>query len=218
VFHHNLLPIEELVDETVDGTRYYLTPVGRVPSVTTVIGAHKGDSWLKEWKDKVGVDQANAITRKAKVRGRAFHEICEKYVMNDPDWSDEAMPSNLYAFQGIQKILDSRVGTVYGVEYPLWSGTLMTAGRTDLVADFDGVPSVIDFKTSLRNKDEEAISGYLIQKTCYSMMLEERQGFRAEQVVTLMAVDHESPLVWVRDRQDYVAELVNIFVTNRSIF
>lgn len=212
-FSHDMLPVTEISDETVDGVRFYTTPSGAVyPSVTTVIGAHKGDAWLKAWKKRAGEEKVREVGGKARVRGRAFHHICEQYLLNDDDWAEGAMPSNLYAFRSIQKVLDERIGVVRGIEYPLWSDRLRTAGRTDLIAEFDGVPSILDFKTSLRPKTEDQVHGYFVQKTCYGEMVEERVGLEVPQIVTIMAVDHEPCQVWVKKRADYVSDVEDIFL------
>jgi hypothetical protein len=216
-FTHDPLPVHELEDETGPEGRYYLTPGGRFPSVTTVIGRYMGQEALDAWRERVGQDVARKTGIQARTRGRAFHQICEDYVLNKSDWSTGAMPANLYYFSSIRPLLDANLGMVYGVEFPLWSSTLQTAGRTDLVAEWEGVASIIDFKTSLRPKTTDKIRHYLVQKACYSMMLEERTGVRAEQIVTLMAVDHEKPQVWVADREDLRPEVEKVFVANRTL-
>ena len=44
------------------GTRYYVTPDGtKYPSVTTVISKRKKEQ-LREWRERVGEDEANKIS------------------------------------------------------------------------------------------------------------------------------------------------------------
>ena len=211
-FKHELLSFDDIKADMVDGVRFYDTPGGRFPSVTTVIGAYKGDHHLKAWRDRVGEEEARKVGGRARVRGTAVHEIAESYLRNRNDWAEGVMPVNLDSFLSIKNILDTRVGTVYGVEVPLWSDRLCTAGRTDLLAEWDGVPSVIDFKTSLRVKKEAEIWGYFVQKACYGTMVQERVGFIVPQIVTVMMVDHEPPQIWVKQRRSYQEDVMRVFV------
>ena len=64
----------ELKSETINGCRFYTTPSGqKYPSITTVIGQQPGKTHgLQQWKDRVGEEQANIISRKAARRGTAW--------------------------------------------------------------------------------------------------------------------------------------------------
>lgn len=212
MFEHHPLPLDPIRAYMVGPTRFYETPGGHFPSVTTVIGAYKGTAGLDEWRARVGEEEARKVGGRARVRGTAVHEVAERYLLNEPDWASDAMPSNLDSFLTIKPILDRHVGKVFAVEAPLWSDRLRTAGRTDLLAEWDGVPSIIDFKTSLRVKKEGDIWGYFIQKSCYGAMVEERLGQDFPRIVTVMMVDHEPPQVFVKERSVYHPEVVKIFV------
>ena len=50
-----------------------------------------------------------------------------------------------------------------GVELPLYSSTIGVAGRCDLIAEWDGVLSVIDFKSSTSPKKREWVTPYFLQ-------------------------------------------------------
>lgn len=217
MFKHDLIVRPDaLTDELTPSGRFYTIPDGRrFPSVTTVLSWHKGKDWRTKWEKRVGKAEADRIVGEAQVRGTSFHELAEKYVLNDKDWRSGSMPVNSFTFDPIRRLLDKHLGTVYAVEYPVWSDVLMTAGRFDLFADWDGVPSIIDFKTSRRIKKEEHVLSYLVQKTAYALMLYERTGIKVKQIVTLMAVDHESPQVFVRPRRDYDHLVQKIFIEDR---
>ena len=49
----------------------------------------------------------------------------------------------------------NRIGKIFAQESPLYSKHLGVAGRVDCVGEFDGVPSIIDFKTSKKIKKKE---------------------------------------------------------------
>lgn len=212
-FLHDFLPKTEFSDVVIDGKRYYDTPGGKFKSVTTIIGEKSDKSWLKSWRDRVGEDEAGQILVQAGTRGTAVHSLAEKYVMNDPDWKKGAMPVNVWTFNKIKPILDRHVDLIYGIEYPLWSTLLQTAGRTDLPCRFDGINTIGDFKTSRGKKEREDIPGYFIQATAYSLMMEERTGVKFPQVAIMVAENDgiEAKLFVDRSRNWY-SEVARIFV------
>ena len=152
-FKHELVEKLDITSEDTPDGRYYLTPSGfRFPSVTTVLGRKLDKTGLEQWKKRIGDKEAERIGNSAARRGSAVHSLAEKYVLNEVDYANGAMPIHLDSFLPLKRVLDERVGKIYGVEIPLYSKTLNTAGRTDLVAEFDGVLSVIDIKTSRKHK------------------------------------------------------------------
>lgn len=212
VFKHNFVPEVELTTENIDGKRYYVLPTGeKFRSVTTVLGDKLDKTALLEWKKKVGEEQAQKISTQAARRGTAVHTLCEKYVLNESEYLKDALPSNIDSFNGIRSLLDKHVDNILGVELPLHSIALKTAGRCDLIAEFDGVPSIIDFKTSRKTKKEEWIESYFLQTTVYSMMFEWMYKIKIPQIAILIAVDHDDPQLFVKDRSQYVNRVLEIF-------
>ncbi len=131
----------------------------------------------------------------------------ESYISNQEGFLDEdVMPDMRHAFRQFVPILD-RVDNVHYMETMLYSEILGLAGQVDCIAEFDGVPSIIDFKTSLKPKREDWILNYFEQCTCYSLMYEEMTGVQCKQIVVMIAVDHNEPQVFVRNRKDYMPEL-----------
>lgn len=203
----------ELVVETEsNGVRHYITPEGvKLPSVTTVLGHFKKES-LQKWEDRVGQKEAEYIKRRAGVRGNKFHKLMELYLMNDLYFSgfpDGLMPDMKQAFYDMQPVLD-RIGNIWNIEAPLYSHSLGLAGRTDLVAVYDGAMSIIDFKTSLKPKREEWITNYFEQGTAYALMYEERTNIPIKQVVVIISVDGDNhPQLFVKNKEDYIPSLAN---------
>jgi len=207
--HHSFL---ELQSETTPAGRYYITPNGqRLPSVTTVLGRKLDKSGLLEWRARVGEEEANRISTQAAVRGTAIHSIAEKYLLNEETYPPKTMPANMSTFAGIQKLLDKHVDRIYAIEAPLYSLNLNAAGRTDCVATWDGVPSIIDFKTSRKLKKEEWIQSYFLQATAYSIMFEELTGVHIPQFVILVAVDYEDPQIFAKQTKIFTDEVIRIF-------
>jgi genome maintenance exonuclease 1 len=193
--------------EEYNGKRFYISPKGtKLPSVTTFLSHFKGDS-IEKWRKKVGEEEANKISARASRRGTKFHSLMESYISNQEGFlDDKVMPDMKHAFNQFLPILD-RVDNVHYLETMLYSEILGLAGQVDCIAEYDGIPSIIDFKTSLKPKKEEWILNYFEQCTCYSLMYEEMTGIKAKQIVVMIAVDHHEPQVFVRNRKDYIPEL-----------
>ena len=211
MFCHELVSLSPLERTEIDGRRYYTTPGGVFPSVTTVLGEKMDKTAIEEWKQRVGKEEAERVSRQATVRGSAVHKLCEDYLMNQPIDPRRVMPFNMMTFKTIKPVLDQNVDVVYGIEAPLYSKRLNTAGTTDLLARFNSINSVIDFKTSKKQKKEEWIEGYFIQAACYSMMAEELTGLEFPQIVIIISNDEYEVQTFVKKRDDYRDRVLEIF-------
>ena len=63
------------------GTRLYDVNGSRLPSVTTILGATKDQQFLKDWKAKVGEQEAERIKNLSSKRGTSMHKFLEHYVL-----------------------------------------------------------------------------------------------------------------------------------------
>ena len=214
IFKHRFVPFAELTTETINGQRHYVLPDGitKLKSVTSVLSEKMDKTALIEWKNRVGHDVAQQIITKAARRGTSIHSIAERYVLNEEHIKPTDMPVNIDSFKPIQKILDQYVDNIMGVELPLYSKSLRCAGRTDLVAEYDGTLSVIDFKTSTKLKRAEWIESYFLQSTVYSMMFEWTYRIAVPQIVIIITVDNETtPQVFKLERSQFVNRVLEIF-------
>ena len=199
--------LPDLVSQThEDGKRYYVTPEGaKLPSVTTVVGAQKKES-IMAWRRRVGEETANKISRQATQRGTNVHTLCERYLNNDP--LGQIMPDALEMFVSLKPLLN-RIDNIHYQEQALWSHQLGMAGRVDCIAEFDGVLSVIDFKTSKKVKTVEEVEDYWWQTTAYALMYEELVGEPIHNLVVLMAVQDQPPIPMQQKTEDHIHGLVN---------
>lgn len=212
IFEHEFYTPYKLERVVIDGKRHYLTPDGnKYKSVTTILDQKTDKTALLEWRKKVGEDEANRISTQAANRGTAIHSICEHYLLNNDSFPKGSMPANVDTFRQLRPILDERIGKIYGLEYYLYSHTLKTAGATDCIGEFDGINSIIDFKTSRKPKKEEWIENYFLQATCYAMMAEERLPLVIPQIAILIAVDHEEPQVFVKSKSEFENKVRELF-------
>ena len=112
--------------ENVNGRRLYATPDGnRLPSVTTILDATKSEESkraLQNWRNRVGHEQAQAITTEAANRGTRMHTYLEQYVKegaikdrgtNPFSWASHAMAHTVIE-HGLK-----HVSEFWGIEVPL---------------------------------------------------------------------------------------------------
>lgn len=201
------LGYSDLVADTQPTGRTYSTPDGtKYPSITTVLSILGEDS-IRAWRKRVGEEEANKISTKASGRGTAVHEIIESYLNNET--TEKFMPHIKQSLNNVRSILDERLGKIFGLEVPLYSAHLGLAGRVDCVAEFDGVPSIIDFKTSKRVKKKEWISSYFAQMAGYAVMWEERTGRPITNTVVIMDVDDNEAQVFKEHRDNHINLLID---------
>jgi genome maintenance exonuclease 1 len=200
--------MKSLAVEEINGSRYYISPNGiKLPSMTTVLG-HFKKAQIIEWRNRVGSKAADAISNRASVRGTKFHSLLESYLKNEQNIFEDVMPDMRQAFTDVQSTID-KIDNIHYIEAPLYSEVLGVAGRTDVIGEYEQVPSIIDFKTSLREKREQWISNYFEQGTGYSLMYEELTGFQINQIVIIISVDGlDHPQVFIKDRTDYIDSLM----------
>ena len=201
------LPDLESVTQS-DGKRYYVTPSGkRLPSVTTVVGAKKKQA-IMEWRKRVGEAEANRISKLATGRGNRVHSLAEKYINNEKiEWQKE-MPDAVEMFRTLVKPIQN-INNIHYQEQAFWSEKLGLAGRVDLIAEWNGVLSVIDFKTSKKIKTADDIPEYFAQCTAYACMYEELIGVPIDQIVVVMAVENEQPIVFIEKTEDHLNNLLD---------
>ena len=197
----------EMNTVTIDGKRYYVTPEGnKYPSITTVIGSNaKKQVGLAKWRAKIGKSKAQAKSTNSATRGTRYHKLVEDYINNQLDKTKyHDMPLPWFMFNKSQKVLD-RINNIYLQEAALYSDVLKPAGRVDCIAEFDGVLSIIDFKTSAEKKPEKYLMDYYVQECGYACMLQELYGITVQQLVTIVATEEGEPQVSVvKPKKEYL--------------
>jgi len=217
--HTNVPPIQEMSDRITNSQRWYTTPSGvKYPSVTTVLGA-KEKPFLAEWRNSLGPKKADAETKRCADRGTAVHKMAEDYLNNVEKPAKGHDNLNVKLFNQL-KLRINKINNIRAQEVPLYSDILKIAGRVDVVGEYDGVLSIIDFKTSNNNKTEEMVEDYFIQCTAYAIMYEELYGEFIEDIVVLIAVEKGMmPLLYKKKIDDYVkplCERINMFYSNQK--
>ena len=160
------------------GPRTYQVNEKKVPSVTTILYATQSEDKkqsLDAWRQRVGYEQAQRITTQAASRGTEMHYVLENYLngIGYLNLSTDGATARIMA----HKIIDNLdpLKLIYGSEVSLayedkW------AGSTDLVGQFKGKETIIDFKQSNKLKKEEWIEDYFYQIAAYSLAHKKNYG------------------------------------------
>jgi len=212
-FNHVPLDYSEVSDrlltENIDGKRYYVTPEGnKYVSITSLL-SNLSKASILEWRKRVGEAEANKISTRASRRGTSLHSICEAYLRNESDILKGKMPHVVEMFESIRSLVE-RIDNIHMIEGALWSDHFGVAGRTDVIAEFDGRLSVIDYKTSSRIKTRSHCESYFMQGSFYAIAFEERTGIPVDQIVIIMAVENEEPILFIEKRDDWADSLTEV--------
>ena len=212
MFNHVSVDIPEVSTKTVNRKRFYVTPTGLFPSITTVLGVRKEkQKGLQEWRNRVGNDVANHIMRTAASRGTAVHHMCEDYLNNDFDEEKHKKKFLAYClFKQLAKETLDNVDNIHAQECGLYSDKYKVAGRVDCVAEYKGKLSIIDFKTSTKERNDEWNENYYIQASAYAEMFEERTGKSIEQIVILVVTEDGVVQEFVRSKHTYLPMLDDV--------
>ena len=212
-FTHKAVKLPNLVTTTLNKKRFYCTPKGAMlPSITTVLSIRKKEG-LIEWRKRVGDDVANYISRNAIRRGIKIHEMCEDYLnnMND-DALFETYEKEHFLFWCLFKQLRDQalcdIDNIYAQEVGLYSDKYKVAGRVDCIAEYNGVLSAIDFKTSTKERTDDWNENYYIQGAAYAEMFEERTEIKVNQIVILVVTEDGTVQKFVKNKYPFLELLV----------
>ena len=209
MFNHVPVKIPEVSTKTINKKRFYDTPTGLYPSITTVLGSRKEkQKGLQEWRNRVGNDVANHIMRSAAGRGTAVHHMCEDFLNNKDVIKEEQKFLPWCLFSQLKPTLEKSINNIFAQECGLWSEKYRLAGRVDCIAEWNGVPSIIDFKTSRSERKDEYNFEYYMQASAYAEMFEERTGIEINQIVILVVTEDGLVQEFVREKHDYIEPLI----------
>lgn len=179
--------------EMISGVRHYTDGDTPVPSVTTILSETGDKTALFEWRKRVGDAEANRISRESAGLGTKVHNALEKYALGE-EW--DTFGNNLVSTMAksmTSEMIDkglSNVSEIWGIEVGLIARGLY-AGTADCVGMYNGVPSIIDFKTAKKLKKREWIDDYFMQGAAYTLAHNEMFDSGIDQVAILM-VDRDN--------------------------
>jgi len=200
-----------------DNVRYYNVGDTCYPSVTSVISFISRKKFA-DWRAKVGEEAANKKTKHATTRGTKLHKVLEVYIDNGDYQSLDEYQSPLIQlmFKAAKSQLDSRLGTIYQQETNMSSDRLCLAGTVDLICEVDGELSIVDFKTSEKEKPEEWLEDYFVQLSAYWAMFSEKTGVVPKKLVVFLVaengdvqiVERTNVMTYLKKLQDYATQFI----------
>ena len=177
--------------DTSDGRVYKIEENVHLPSVTTILAATKDQTFLKEWEERVGKENAEKIKNDAATVGTHMHNVVERLLLNRPlnpprTWLQVKGYRMGYAL--IEHFFPN-VSEVWGSEVPLYYPDKY-AGTTDCIAVYNGNPSILDFKQANRMKKRDWIDDYFVQLAAYACAHDAVHGTQLDHGVVLMVAQN----------------------------
>lgn len=220
MFNHIDIEIPRLERTMIDGVRYYEveenSELKKLVSITSVI-SHFNKEKFAGWRQKVGEEEANRITKQATSRGTDTHTLIENHLLNK-ELPTDLLPISQFLFK-IAKPTLNRIDNIYCLESSLYSTILGVAGTVDTIAEFDGELAVIDYKTSKQPKPRDWIEGYFVQSMFYAMAFYEMTGISVKKLVIIMTCEDGECVVYEeRNMKKYmklVVEYIKKFVNDK---
>lgn len=175
---------KELDRVPVNGVRHYEVGGDRpLPSVTTILSATSNKDFLEKWKKRVGEEEAKRIVEQSSAIGDRMHDNLEQHILTGAKPTGPMLAkilTKLIINNGLTQV-DEVWGTEVGLYYPgLWAGT------TDLVGVFNGIPSIMDFKNSRKDKKEAWVEDYYLQCVAYAEAHNKLHGTDIQQGAIMM--------------------------------
>ena len=207
----------ELSRRNVNEVRMYECGENAYPSVTSIISFVSREKFAS-WRAKVGNEEANKVQRHSTRRGTDLHYLFEMYLQNKDikECEQYKKPLIQYMFNFAKPHLDSRLDNIYQQETGMYSDKLCLAGTVDLICDVDGELSIVDFKTSKKEKPEEWLEDYFVQLSAYWAMFSEKTGVVPKKLVVFLVaengdvqiVERTNVMTYLKILQDYATQFI----------
>ena len=139
--------------------------------------------------------------------------MCEDYLNNmQTDFPEEFAKHekkflHYCLFKQLRDEALKNINNIYAQEAGLYSDKYKVAGRVDCIAEYKNILSIIDFKTSSKERTDSWNENYYIQGSAYAEMFEERTGIKTEQVVILVVTEDGTVQEFVKNKKDYLPML-----------
>jgi len=194
---------EPVLLERDDG-HWYETKFDKIyPSISTILSAtaseHKKNG-LKNWKENEPAHEY--ITKQAQDIGTQSHKIIEDYLSNSLALEEfDLLP--IAHFNNLKPFLEN-ISDVISIEQRMYSDKLQVAGTSDLIAEYDGELSIIDYKTKRKPQIDDYMYEYYLQTTCYAQMFKEVTGEKINQIVILVSSEKNTRQEFIKSCDDYI--------------
>ncbi|KJH70252.1 PD-(D/E)XK nuclease family protein [Aliterella atlantica] len=190
--------------------RFYKVNGDLLPSVTTIIKATRTPedcNRLRKWQHKIdkvhGADTADRESSNARNRGNTIHEVIAATLKDLSDAQTLITPESKAYWNSVKPIVKA-IKNPCAVEHIIYHHTLKYAGTLDLIADWQGKRTIIDWKTSSRIKKLAWMSEAILQVVAYKGAYESMQELPIEQALVVVISPKQSQL-FIIDQDEIAA-------------
>lgn len=156
--------------DTPEG-RFYVTPDGLAPSVTTILSKTSDNTWLEEWRARVGREEADRLGKIGSTIGTEMHNALE-LIMTDRDLEKPVTEYQVTAHKmakAIKALVFKNKTVKCATEVKLHYGSLY-AGTTDLIlSDWNNEEASVDYKSCSSFRNKETIDKHAMQIAAYGL-------------------------------------------------
>ena len=183
---------------------WYQTKFDKIyPSISTILSATASDekkNGLKSWRENEPAHEY--ITAQAQDIGTQSHQIIEDYLSHNLSLEEfDLLP--IAHFNNLKPYLEN-ISNVTCIEQRMYSDKLKVAGTSDLIAEYNGELSIIDYKTKRKPQIDDYMYEYYLQTTCYAKMFQEVTGKKINQIVILVSSEKNSRQEFIKTCDDYI--------------
>lgn len=206
----------------IDSSFKHLFPVTdgkfekRYPSVTRILGALSDKTFLEEWRQRVGDEEADRISKESSEFGESLHSRIESYLMGEP--LSEIKDGRLsFTFETLLNKLRFKKIKPIGIELPLQSHIVKVQGRCDFVGYVDDELVILDWKTSKNPRVKSWNEGYFIQVAAYALCFKEMTGILPKKLVIVVCGElfcqweTEDLLPWISKLKEKIDEYYKLY-------
>ena len=199
-----MLRIREPVLLERDDGHWYKTKFDKIyPSVSTILSATASEekkNSLTSWRENEPAHEY--ITAQAQDIGTQSHKIIEDYLSHNLTMEEfDLLP--IAHFNNLKPYLEN-ISNVTSIEQRMYSDKLKVAGTSDLIAEYNGELSIIDYKTKRKPQIDDYMYEYYLQTTCYAQMFHEVTGQKINQVVILVSSEKNTRQEFIKSCTDYI--------------
>lgn len=179
----------------------YETPIGTLPSVTTILGATsspEAKARLEAWLQRPG---AHEESMRACKRGSWVHEQLENHLQGKPVKRHLAFNGYL---QSMMPWVEQHIIEPCMIEAPVWHPAGFS-GTFDLLCWMDQYPelTILDWKTSARPRGPDLVDNYLDQLAGYRMAISHTYLVTPQRGALVIGRPAASkPDVWIIDQDE----------------
>lgn len=184
-------------------------PLEKYPGVTKILGATKDDTFLIQWRERIGDEEADRIVEESKKIGTSLDSLVMQYLDKEKKFLQEEYVNEpgYDLFRQLKQPL-TRVEPI-ALQMKVWSDKLKVMGFLDILAFMDGELTLIDIKNTKKTKKRAYVEDYFLQCTMYCMMLHDLLGIEVKRIALLIADRSNTvPQIFVERTSTYVRQAI----------